>query len=97
MLVSNSTNAQGAQDFTMTNNTGMILIDVFISPDNANDWGSDVIPKDMILDGETFVFKFSVDEQHCVWDIMFTADNGTKYYMQNVNLCSTTNLTLSSH
>ncbi len=65
-LVSNSLHAQAMQDFTMTNNTGMILIDVFISPDNANNWGSDVIPKDMILDGETFGFKFAVDEQHCI-------------------------------
>ena len=79
----------------MTNNTGMILIDVFISPNDANDWGSDLIPKDLILDGETFNFTFTgVDPNKCVWDIMFTAENGTKYYMQDVDLCSTTAITL---
>jgi hypothetical protein len=96
LLISQKSNAQGMQDFTITNNTGMILIDVFISPDNTNEWGNDVIPKDLILDGETFIFKFSVDEQHCVWDIMFTADNGIKYYMQDVNLCNTINIILSN-
>jgi len=84
-----------SQDFSITNNSGMILIDVFISPNDANDWGNDVIPKDLILDGETFNFTFTgVDPTKCVWDIMFTAEDGIKYYMQDVDLCSTTTITL---
>jgi hypothetical protein len=95
MIFSVSANAQSMQDFSMTNNTGMILIDVYISPDNQDSWGSDVIPKDLILDGETFNFTFGVDESHCVWDIMFTAEDGNKYYMQDVNLCNTVSITLT--
>jgi len=92
--VNNFVQAQ-AQDFSMTNNTGMTLIDVFISPNDENNWGSDVIPKDMILDSETFNFTFTgVSDTKCVWDIMFTADNGVQYYMQDVNLCSITSITL---
>lgn len=92
-----SANAQ-SQNFSMTNNTGMILVDVFISPDDQNDWGSDIIPKDMILDGETFDFTFTgVDPEKCIWDIMFTADDGNKYYMQNVDLCNTVSITLSKN
>ena len=88
--------AQSNQDFSITNNTGMILVDVFISPDDQNSWGNDVIPKDMILDGETFNFTFTgVSPDKCVWDIKFTADTGTEYYMQNVDLCSLTGITLS--
>jgi len=84
-----------SQNFSITNTTGMILIDVYISPNDANDWGSDVIPKDMILDGETFDFTFSgVEPSKCVWDIMFTAEDGMKYYMQDVDLCNTTTITL---
>jgi hypothetical protein len=94
-FVSSLVQAQAFQDFTMTNNTGMILVDVYISPDNSNNWGSDVIPKDLILDGETFEFKFGVDQEHCVWDIKFTADDGVEYYMQDVNLCTITSITLS--
>jgi len=95
-IIAGNTNAQN-QNFSMTNNTGMILVDVFISPDDANNWGSDVIPKDMILDGETFNFTFTdVAADKCIWDIMFTADNGTKYYMQNVDLCNTVTITLTS-
>jgi hypothetical protein len=93
--INKSVNAQ-SQDFSMTNNTGMILIDVFISPNDENNWGSDVIPKDLILDGETFNFTFTgVAADKCVWDIMFTAEDGVKYYMQNVDLCSITSITLS--
>lgn len=94
-LFSQSANAQN-QNFSITNNTGMILIDVFISPSASDNWGSDVIPKDMILDGETFDFTFTgVDPDHCSWDILFTADDGVKYYMRGVDLCSITSITLS--
>lgn len=94
-IFSQSANAQN-QNFSMTNNTGMILVDVFISPSASDNWGSDVIPKDMILDGETFDFTFTgVDPEHCSWDILFTADDGNKYYMRGVDLCSITSITLS--
>ena len=84
------------QNFSMTKNTGMILVDVFVSPSASDNWGSDVIPKDMILDGETFDFTFTgVDPEHCSWDILFTADDGNKYYMRGVDLCSITSITLS--
>ena len=94
-ILSQDVKAQN-QDFSMVNNTGMILIDVFISPSSADNWGPDVIPKDMILDGETFNFTFTgVDPEHCSWDIMFTADDGVKYYMKGVDLCTITTITLS--
>jgi len=95
LSLTGKSNAQ-SQNFSMTNNTGMILVDVFISPNHAEQWGNDVIPKDMILDGETFNFTFTgVDPTHCMWDIMFTADTGSKYYMLDVDLCSITSITLS--
>jgi hypothetical protein len=95
LALSKDINAQ-SQNFSMTNNTDLILIDVFISPNDENNWGSDVIPKDMILPGETFDFSFTgVDPSKCVWDIMFTADDGVKYYMQDVDLCNLTSITLS--
>ncbi len=88
--------AQSNQDFSIANNTGMILVDIFISPSNADNWGPDVIPKDMILDGETFNFTFAgVNPEQCSWDIMFTADTGTQYYMKGVDLCTLTSITLS--
>lgn len=94
-ILGQNVNAQ-SQNFSMTNNTGMILVDVFISPSASDNWGSDVIPKDMILDGETFDFTFTgVDPEHCSWDILFTADDGNKYYMRGVDLCSITTITLS--
>ncbi len=95
-ILSQNVKAQSNQDFSMTNNTGMILVDVFISPTGASNWGPDVIPKDLILDGETFNFHFTdVNPEHCAWDIMFTADDGVKYYMNGVDLCSITTITLS--
>jgi len=97
MLSAGGVFAQNA-DFSMTNNTGMTLIDVFISPSASDNWGSDVIPSDMILDGETFNFTFSnVTSDQCIWDIMFTAEDGVAYYMRGVDLCTLTTITLSKN
>lgn len=86
----------GAQNFQMVNNTGMVLLDVFISPNDSEDWGSDVIPKDVIQNGETFDFTFTdVSPDKCIWDIKFTAENGTEYIMQDINLCKTSVITLT--
>ncbi|HEX2786894.1 MAG TPA: hypothetical protein VHP32_03245 [Ignavibacteria bacterium] len=96
-ILNSSVQAQN-QNFSMTNNTGMTLIDVFISPSDSDSWGPDVIPKDMILDGETFDFTFTdVSAEQCMWDIMFTADDGVKYYMKGVNLCEITTITLTKN
>ena len=96
-IIVGSSTAQSNQDFSITNKTGMILVDVFISAHDAEHWGPDVIPKDMILDGETFNFTFTdVSSDKCSWDILFTADNGQKYYMKGVDLCNTVSITLTS-
>lgn len=98
LFVLNTSAQAQSQDFQMTNNTGMTLIDVFISPSDSESWGSDVIPGDLILDGETFNFTFTdVSPEKCMWDIMFTADDGVKYYMKGVNLCELTTITLSKN
>lgn len=97
LFLFNSTTQAQSQDFSMTNNTGMVLIDVFISPSDSETWGPDVIPKDMIADGETFNFTFTdVSPEKCMWDIMFTAEDGVKYYMRDVNLCEITTITLTN-
>lgn len=90
------TTTGGTQNFQMVNNTGMILVDVFISPNDSEDWGSDVIPKDVIQNGETFDFTFTdVSPEKCIWDIKFTGENGTEYIMQDINLCKTGVITLT--
>jgi hypothetical protein len=93
---SSSSTDNAVQNFSMVNNTGMTLIDVFISPNDANTWGEDVIPKDVIANGETFDFTFTdVSSDKCIWDIKFTGENGTEYIMQDVNLCKTATITLT--
>ncbi|MBE2255168.1 MAG: hypothetical protein IAE65_03135 [Ignavibacteria bacterium] len=93
---SNENQKTGRQNFSMTNNTGMTLIDVYISPSESNDWGEDVIPKDMIADGETFNFTFTdVSPDKCVWDIKFNAEDGVEYFMKGVNLCEISTITLN--
>lgn len=88
----------GRQDFSITNNTGLTLIDVYISPNESNDWGEDVIPKDMIADGETFDFTFSdVSAEKCLWDIKFNAEDGVEYFMKGVNLCEISTITLNKN
>lgn len=98
LFLFNSTTQAQSQNFEMTNGTGYTIVDVFISPSESESWGSDVIPKDMILDGETFNFTFDgISPEKCMWDILFTSEDGNKYYMRGLNLCEITTITLTSN
>lgn len=94
---SNEETTKGAnQNFSVVNNTGMTLTAVYISPAESDNWGDDVIPTDMVGDGEKFDFTFTgVSPDQCSWDIQFTGEDGVDYYLREVDLCRTSTITLS--
>lgn len=93
---SDDTEKGATQNFSMVNNTGMVLVDVFIAPSESDDWGDDVIPSDVVENGQTFDFTFTgVSPDQCMWDILFTGEDGVEYYMRKVDLCNTSTITLT--
>lgn len=79
-----------AQDFTITNHTGHTIVTLNVSPNSSNQWGPDILGRDTLANGEQAEVSFDRDEDHCIWDIRVTYDDGTENDERGINLCETT-------
>jgi hypothetical protein len=79
-----------AQDFTITNSTGHVIVTLNVSPTSSSRWGPDILGREVLADGEQAEVSFDRDENQCVWDIRVTYDDGTENDERGINLCETT-------
>lgn len=87
--------AQGAQDFVLVNATGYSISHVFISPINDDDWGDDILGKDIMEDGEDVPIVFARKERSCKWDLQITFDDDDeKVVWRGFDLCKISRITL---
>ena len=78
------------QDFTITNHTGHVIMTLNGSPNDSNQWGPDILGRDVLGDGEQAEVTFDRNEDQCSWDIRVTYDDGDTNDLRAVNLCETT-------
>ena len=78
------------QDFTITNHTGHVIVTLNVSPTASNQWGPDILGRDVLANGEQAEVSFDRAEDHCIWDIRVTYDDGTENDERGINLCETT-------
>jgi len=88
---------QTNQNFTLTNNTGHVVTTLNVSPSNSDQWGPDILGRDVLANGESASITFPRAETACEWDIKATYDDGDTTDARGVNLCTTTTVTLTSH
>lgn len=82
------------QDFTIVNETGVSIDELYISAVSTNNWEEDVLGVDVLADSESTDITFDVSEEECKWDIMIKDEEGKEYFWRGVNLCKITTLTL---
>jgi len=85
----------GQQDFTITNNTGQTILTLNVSPSDEESWGPDILGVEVLGAGEEASITFDNDEERCEWDIRVTYEDGDTGAWGGINLCETTNVTLS--
>ncbi len=81
-------------DFTLVNKTGLTIDKVFVSPTNDDDWGEDVMGKDVLADGESVEIQFARSETACNWDLKVVDENKASITWTKLNLCTATEITL---
>jgi predicted small secreted protein len=86
---------QAQQNFTINNNTGHIVVTLNVSPNDEDEWGPDILGRDMLANGESAAVTFQRGTEQCIWDIRATYDDGDTTDVRGVNLCqvATVNLT----
>ncbi|WP_395611854.1 hypothetical protein [Allosphingosinicella sp.] len=85
-----------AQDFTIHNRTGHVIVTLNVSPTSSNQWGPDILGRDVLANGEDAEVSFDRAEDHCIWDIRVTYDDGTENDERGINLCETTDVTFTA-
>jgi hypothetical protein len=92
----NSTVATAAdQDFTLLNETGVIIDKVFISPHDSDDWEEDVLGKDTLPSGESVDIKFHRAEKAPLWDLRIEDSKANGIEWENLNLLEISKITLN--
>jgi hypothetical protein len=92
------TQAQTVLDFKLVNNTGEDFYAVYLTETDTQDWGEDILPKDIVEAGDVvdISFEYIDDETLCAWDIRLTHDESEEewIYINEIDLCEIKILTL---
>ena len=87
--------AQGKQDFTLTNATGYDISHVYVSANNDDDWGDDIMGKDVLADGNSVPITFAKKENVCKWDLRVTYQvDDSKVVWRGFDLCQISKITI---
>ena len=87
---------QAQQNFTINNNTGHVLTTLNVSPSNEDEWGPDILGRDVLASGESAEISFARGETQCQWDIRATYDDGGTTDARGVNLCEVATVDLTA-
>jgi len=87
----------GAQDFTMTNQTGVDIYHVFVTPHLEKNWGSDILGKDVLMNGESVDIVFSPGDKAAHWDLRVEDKDGNFLEWVNANLKEISAITLKNN
>jgi hypothetical protein len=83
----------GAQDFTLQNDSGMVIDVLNVSPVSQDTWGEDILGVDTLAVGASTEIAFS-GYSECKWDVQITQfGDGSKWYVRDLDLCGITKLT----
>ena len=78
----------GTQDFTLINETGVDIFELFISETRSDEWEEDVLGENVLPDGERLDVTFR-GRRACMWDMLANDEAGDGIAFQAINLCET--------
>ena len=87
--------AQGKQDFTLVNKTGIAISEMYIGPTSSDDWGDDILGKDTLPSGASTDIVFAPNQKAAKWDLQFVDENGKKHTFYDKNLVKIAEITLT--
>ena len=85
----------GTQDFTILNNTGYPIEQVYVSSSSKDQWEEDVLGEDILEEGARAKVRFSNNEDDCLWDLKVVYTDQETAEWQGINLCEVSVVALS--
>ncbi|HMQ67719.1 MAG TPA: argininosuccinate lyase [Ignavibacteria bacterium] len=87
--------AQSKQDFTLSNQTGAAIQKLYVYPTASEEWGNDVLGKEVLMSGNDLPIVFNPINDVCLYDIKVTDTDGNATMWYGVDLCKYSTITLS--
>ncbi len=81
-------------DFALVNKTGITVTHVYVTPTDAEEWGDDIMEKDVLANNESVDIVFDRKETTCSWDLKVTDKDGDDVEWEELNLCKASKITL---
>ena len=85
---------QSKLDFTLLNRTGVVITELYVSPDEADDWEEDVLGRDVLKHNESVDITFGRTEKSCDWDLKIKDEDGDEIEWDSLDLCAASHITL---
>jgi hypothetical protein len=95
MMLMPAAAAQGKQDFTLVNKTGIAINEMYIGPTSSDDWGADILGTDTLPNGESTDIVFAPNQKAVRWDLQFVDENGKKHTFYDKDLVKIAEITLT--
>jgi len=87
--------AQGNQNFTLDNDTGYTVEEVYVSPSKSDDWEEDVLGQKVLPDQSSVEITFPGKDKTCVYDLRVVYDDGEVAEWVNFDLCTISRIKIS--
>jgi hypothetical protein len=91
----NTASTAADQDFTLANETGVVIDKVFISPHDSDDWEEDVLGTGTLASGASVDIKFHRAEKAPLWDLRIEDSKANSIEWESLNLLEISKITLN--
>jgi len=83
--------------YDVVNNTGVTLVDVYVSPAETDHWGKDILPNDLFENGSTIKVTIPPDYgTTCLFDMKITDAAGGHITFTNIDICKLVKLKINA-
>lgn len=95
-LLSASKSSAQALTFDVVNNTGITLVDVFVTPAETDNWGQDILPQDLFENGSTITVNIPASYgTTCMFDMKITDGAGGSITFTDIDACKLVTLQIN--
>lgn len=94
VLLLSGTAMADVQDFTLENSTGDTIDQVYVESSKSDEWGDDVLDRDVLEDGDTVDVSFDGYGGQCTFDMKAVYTDGETVVWGDLDLCNLSTLTL---
>lgn len=85
-----------ALTYDVVNNTGVTLVDVFVTPAETSSWGSDILPNNLFENGSTISITIPADYgTTCMFDMKITDLVGGHITFTGIDACKLVTLQIN--